>query len=426
MRKVWWRLVPLLGAGLCLSYLDRVNVGFAALTMNHALGFTNSQFGVGVGFFAFGYMVFGIPSAMLVHRLGARRWLAVIVLAWGVFSASTAAVSGLRGFVAVRFLLGAAEAGFAPGAVVFFSRWIPAEYRGRVFGSYFLVQPIAQMIAGPISSVLLSCDGRLGLAGWQWLFVVEALPTLFLAIALFGWLGDTPEKVGWLTPVEKEWIAGRLARDRSEAKGPTSEGSFLRAFASGRLWLLAVVCLGIGTCGLGTVSFLPLIIRSLGFSVWNTGFVAVLPAAATALCLPLWGAWTDRSKRADFVVAAGCASMVLGTICTAVVMPSPWALVPLSLTIVGFFGCLAAFWTLPAKFLSGSREAAGVGFLNVAGNLGQFTGPYLLGRAADLTRTYAQGLAWLGAAAAVGGIVAMALGIGRREAHESRAAGDAE
>lgn len=401
MAKVWRRIVPFMIAVLFFSYLNKVGIGFAALQMNEDLGFSNTVFGAGAGFFAIGYALFGIPSTLLLHRMGARRWISLTMIGWSLCAAATAFVTSVDGFMAIRLLLGIAEAGFSPGAILCFSHWFPSEYRGRVLSTFFFIQPVALMIGGPVSSALLSWDGLLGLAGWQWLFIAESFPGILLGLAIFWFMTDAPADARWLTETQRAWLEGKLAQERQHVDtAHSTKAPIWRTLTDRRVWTLAVVYLGIGTSGIGAIFFLPLMIQSMGFSIWNTGLAAAVPATVAGLSLPLWGIWTDRSQRRETVVAAGCCTIACGLSGAAALLPSPWALLPICAVLIGFNGCLVAFWTLPSALLTGASAAAGIAFINVVGNLGNFSGPSLLGWTSDLTRSYAMGLTCLAAAAA--------------------------
>lgn len=405
MKKVWWRVAPLLAVVTFFSYLDKVNVSFAAVTMNQALGFSSTAFGAGAGFFAFGYLAFAVPSTLLLHRLGARRWISLIMIAWGLCSAATAFVTTPQEFFLVRFLLGMAEAGFVPGTILYFSYWFPSEYRGRVLGSILFILPLGQILGGAASSLLLSQDLVLGLAGWQLMFLVEALPTLLLAVVVFFFLMDRPADARWLSPAQKDWLGLRLADEERRVVAAQGALSIGRTFADKRVWLLVAINLGINTAGIGAILFAPLLIRSMGFSIWNTGFISALTAAIAAIGIPLWGVWADRSRSRELVVAAACFTVAAGVLGTAALMPSPWALVPICLAFLGFYGFFPAFWVLPSTFLSGASAAAGIAFVNMAGNLGMFTGPAIIGWTKDLSGDYGLGLNCLGAGAVCAGAV---------------------
>jgi MFS transporter, ACS family, tartrate transporter len=400
MIKVWWRILPLLIVALFFNYLDKVNIGFAALQMNKSLGLSNTAFGTAAGLFAIGYLLFGIPSTLLLSRFGARRWISLILIAWGLCTAATALVSHPHELFGARLLLGAAEAGFTPGVILYFSYWFPSAYRGRTLSTLLLIQPAGSIIGGPLSAALLSWGGLAGLAGWKWLFIVEGLPCVLLAYLVFRFLTDRPAQARWLAPHEKQWLENRLAAEAKTAAALTPGVTLWKALAKKRLWILAVVYLGLGTSAVGTLIFLPLIIRSMGYSIWGTGFISAVPAVVTAVALPFWGRWTDRSRNRDYVVTTALCTVAAGSFGAAVLLPSSWALVPLSLVLIGFNACLIPFWTLPSEFLTGTRAAVGIAFINVVGNIGNFTGPSLIGWISDATGSYNRALVFMGAIAA--------------------------
>jgi ACS family tartrate transporter-like MFS transporter len=404
VRQVGWRIVPLMALVLLFNYLDKVNIGFAAVTMNKDLGFSNTVFGAAAGFFAIGYALFGIPSTLLLYRVGARRWISVIMVAWGLCSAATAFVSTAREMLIARFILGVAEAGFTPGMIFYFSQWFPSRYRGRVLGAFLLIYPFSLVIGGPFSTALFTLNGSLALHGWQWLFLIEALPTVALAAVVFALLTDTPAEAKWLSPLQRTWLQTRLASEDARIEN-ASLGTLWRQIGSNRVWLLVAANVGLSTSGIGAYFFMPLIIQSMGFSVRNTGLLVALPGIAATLILPLWGIWADRAKRRETVVAAACGLIMLGLLGAAPLLPSAWAIIPLSIAMVGFFGGLVAFWTLPSQFFIGASAAIGIAFINIMGNLGTFTGPYLLGWLSDLTGTYEAGLMSLAAIAAATAIL---------------------
>jgi ACS family tartrate transporter-like MFS transporter len=405
VRKVIWRIVPLMALVLLFNYLDKVNIGFAAVTMNKDLGFSNTVFGAAAGFFAFGYALCGVPSTLLLHRLGARRWISVIMVAWGVISAGTAFVSTAREMLIARFILGAAEAGFTPGMIFYFSLWFPNRYRGRVLGAFLLIYPFSLVIGGPFSATLFSLDGSLGLHGWQWLFLIEALPTVVLALVVFVLLKDRPADAGWLSAAEHTWLRAELANEAQSIESAATKPARARPWRERRAWLLLAVNVGLSTSGIGAYFFMPLIIQSMGFSVKNTGLLVALPGIAATVLLPLWGIWADRAKRRETVVGAACALIMLGLLGAAPLLPSVWAIIPLSIAMVGFFGGLVAFWTLPSQYFVGAGAAIGIAIINIMGNLGTFTGPYLLGWLSDKTGTYEAGLMSLAAIAAATAIL---------------------
>jgi MFS family permease len=405
--KVWWRVVPLLIPVVFCAYLDRVNLGFAALTMNRALGLTETQFGLAGGLFSLGYAAASIPSTLMLHRIGARRWISAMMLMWGISSMAQAFATTPQQLMGLRLAIGVAEAGLAPGTVLYIGRWFPASYRGRVLASFFLINPVSQMLAGAVSSLLLTVDGFWGLAGWQWIFLGEGLPSLLVVGFVFGRLPDTMADAPWLTSEEVGLLGTATHEDEAPGRASAAGGAGIRqALANGRIWLLVAVSAGLGTSGIGTIVFLPLIVKSMGFSIPATGLVAALPAAAAAAALPLWGLWVDKTRQREVIVASGCGLIAVGLLGAALLLPSAWAIVPVGVALVAFFGCLPAFWSLPAALLTGAGAAAGIALINLVGNLGQFAGPYLLGRLSDLEHSYTGGLIRLSVVAAIAAVIA--------------------
>ena len=420
--KVWRRIVPLMALVLLCGYLDRVNIGFAAVTMNHDLKLSNTAFGAASGLFAVGYALFGIPSTMMLRRFGARRWISFTMVAWGLCSAATAFVSSSMELLGVRLLLGAAEAGFFPGVIFYLSTWFPDEYRGRVLGSYFAIAPLGFVVGGPLSSMLLSWDGVFGLAGWQWLFIVEALPTILLAVIVFCVCSDRPADAYWLEPAERDWLCERLATEQRQIKSLPYQAKPWSAFVHPRVLLLTFVYLALGTSGIGAVYFLPLIIHSMGFSITHTGLVAAAPAVAAAVAMPLWGVWTDRTHNRSAVVAVASCTVVLGLLSSGVLFPAPSAILGLSLVMMGFYGFVAPFWTLPSAMLTSGHAAMGIAFITVVGNLSNLSGPLLFGWVSDRVDSYAVGLLCLAGIAAVPAALMAAQSILHRRAMAAKLA----
>jgi ACS family tartrate transporter-like MFS transporter len=391
VRRIWPRIIPLLALALLCNYLDKINIGFAALQMNAALGLSNTSFGLAAGCFALGYASFAVPSTLLLHRFGGPRWIAFLMVTWGLSAAATAFVRDATSLCVARFVLGAAEAGFVPGAILYLGYWFPSEHRGRALGAFLIVQPLGMAIGGPVSSLIFTVGNAGGLAAWQWLFILEALPTVLLAGVVLACLPSKPAAVAWLTPAEKQRLHAHLATEAAAIK-LGKDGSPAGALRNGRVWQLAAVNLLIGTSAIGAIFFLPLIVRSTGFSVVTTGFVAAIPSIAAAIALPAWGYWVDRTRRREGVVAVSVGMLIIGLIGTAACLPSPVALLPITIAMVGFSGSLVAFWTLPSAFLTGAGAAAGIALINVAGNMGTFVGPSVLGFIADHSGSYALGL----------------------------------
>jgi len=387
MTVAWWRIVPLLAITLLLNFLDRANISFAALQMDRALGLSNTTFGVAAGFFSIGYLVAAVPSTLALQAVGARRWMSLLMIIWGLCSAGTALISNPAELVVARVVLGAAEAGFSPGVLLYLTYWFPSEYRGRVLSSFLVILPAGLVIGGPVSSALLSWDGFLGIAGWKWVFIIEGLPAVVLAWVVFRFLPDGPDDARWLSQEQRDWLTRRLG-----SVAVQGQKAGWRALANMQVTSLALALLGITTSGGAAVTFLPLVIRSMGFSVGHTGLVAVLPALVAMLSVPLWGVWTDRAPRRELVAVATCSSVAVGLWGTAVLLPSAWALFPLTVAFIGYFGSVVPFWSLPPSLLTGANVAAGIAVINLAGNLGGLTGPSLMGWASDATGSYGGGI----------------------------------
>lgn len=412
------RLVPLMACILLCAYIDRVNVGFAALQMNADLGLSNTVFGLSASMTAVGLALFAVPSTLVQHRIGARRWIACLAFAWGLASAATAFVRNGEELLLVRFLVGVAEAGFAPGAVLYFSTWFPSQYRGRVIGAFLLISPLGFVLAGPVSSILLSWDGLLGLDGWRWIFIVEALPSILIGYVVLHRLASKPDEARWLTVEEKAWLNARLARETAAIERSAPKGRWSVLYDV-RVWLLAAVNLGLGAAGVGITYFMPLIVRSMGFSDWTTGFVIAAPAFISALTLPFWGWWADRAANRSLVVCLAALIMTIGLAGAALLTPSPWALVALSLALIGFNGTVVAIWTIPPMILVGAAAAYGVALIKSASAVGAMAGPTVQGALTDMTGAHNAGLAAFAAITFASLVVMVIVGLRLRAATAS-------
>lgn len=390
--KIWWRIVPLLATGLVLDSLDRGNLGLAAVQMKQALGLSNAALGFAGGFVGIGYAIAVIPSMLALQRVGARRWLSLLMLVWGLCSAGTALVANRNELALARILLGFAEAGFAPGLILYLTFWLPSEYRGRMLASILMVISLVGVIAQPIGTGLLALNGALGLAGWKWLFLVEGLPTVALAFVIFRFLPDRPTDARWLRPEQRDWLTERLAAEAQSVEARPGHKVGWRALTNIWVVLLMVTYLGMLTSGNVLAGFMPLVVKSMGFSIGQLGFVLAVPHLLTLLTQPLWGFWSDRAQRREIVVVTGCLLQAVALCCAGALLPSAWALVPLTVAIAARFGTTAPFWSLPPAFLTGTSVAAGIAVINLAGNLGAFTGPALMGWASDATGSYSGGL----------------------------------
>jgi ACS family tartrate transporter-like MFS transporter len=407
IRKIYLRLLPLLFLAYFVCYLDRINVGFAALTMNKDLGFTATVYALGATAFFWGYCLFEIPSNIVLEKIGARVWIARIMITWGLFSAATAFVAGSTSFATVRFFLGVCEAGFFPGMILYFTYWFPARYRGRVVGWFMTAIPIAIFLGGPIStSLLVALDGLLGLAGWRWLFLCEAAPAVILGIAVLFYLTDRPAKAHWLEPHEREWLIAELAAERSAVE-QVRVYSVLQSLLNLRVLALSVIYLGIGTASLGLVLFLPQMIKQLGVSTLMTGFVSAIPYVVGTVGMIVCGYITDHMLERRWNLFFTCLAGAIGLFAAALLSGSLWALAGLSVATVGFYGMKTSFWPLPSTFLSGTAAAAAIAAINSLGNLGGLIGPIAVGWLKDTTGTFEAGLYFLAACALVSAVVTL-------------------
>ena len=407
MAKVTARLVPFLIVCFFVAYLDRVNVSFAALTMNKDLGLSASAFGFGAGIFFLAYFLFEVPSNLLLERVGARKWIARIMFTWGVLSGAMAFVVGERSFYLVRVLLGVAEAGFFPGVIFFLTLWFPAVYRARIVGYFMAAIPLSTVIGAPVSGLLLGLDGFMGMKGWQWMFILEAAPALILSVIVYFFLTDRPVDATWLAPEERTWLAGRLEQERRQRE-MVRRYTVTQALLNPKVLALSLVYFGAVATNYGLSFFLPQIVKAFGVSNFQAGLVAALPYVVGLVSIVMWGRRSDRKLERRFhlafplfVASAGIA------ISTALDNPT-MKMAALSVAGFGIFGCLPVFWTFPAGFLSGAAAAGGIALINSIGNLAGFVGPYAMGRIKDVTGSYTGGLLSLSAAGFIAMIVVLA------------------
>ena len=361
VRRVVWRLMPILMLGYFCAYLDRVNVGFAGLTMTKALGFSAAVFGFGGGVFFVGYFLAEIPSNLFLNRVGARRWIARILFTWGIISALTAFVWNDWSFYGVRFLLGLAEAGFYPGIVLYLTWWFPSYYRSRMMAIFQSASVISLIVGPPVSAWLLTMDGLGGLAGWQWLFVVEAVPPLVMCFVTWFLLTDDPKDALWLRPEQRTWLKTRLDSERAQREAVHSYG-LGEAMSNPRVWLLTLVYFGNNVSNYGLLIFLPQIIKTFGISTSMVGWVSALPFVFAAFAMIFWGVRSDRSGNRILYVASACALCAAGlAACTFIGTGHPvWMMVALILGIMGQQSIAPTFWPLPTAMLSGIAAAGGI------------------------------------------------------------------
>jgi ACS family tartrate transporter-like MFS transporter len=373
------RIVPFLFVLYIVAYLDRINVGFAALQMQQQLGFNDAVYGRAAGIFFLGYFLLQIPSNLILQRVGARRWVAVLMVTWGVVSCSTMFVTTARGFYTLRFCLGLAEAGFFPGIILFLRDWFPIGARARTMAWFMTAGPVAGIIGGPISGALLGLHGLHSLAGWQWLFLIEGFPAIVLGGVVFVYLSDDPQTAGWLEDGERRWLVDTLKSEQATASDHFNK-RLLPAFANARVWLLALVFFGVNACGYGVTLWLPKLIHSRSAaSSFGVGLLSAIPYVLAAIVMVATGIHSDRTGErrwhsASFTLLASVALF------TAAYARSPSVMIAaLSVAVLSGYSMNGPFWAISTSLLPGAAAAAGIALINAMGNLGGFYGAYVLG-----------------------------------------------
>ena len=413
--RVTWRLIPLLFICYVAAYLDRVNVGFAKLQMLNDLNFSESIYGLGAGIFFIGYFLFEVPSNLLLHKLGARRWIARILISWGLISGCMMFVQTPTMFYVLRFLLGVAEAGFFPGIILYLTYWYPAARRSQVTSLFMTGIPMAGVIGGPLSGwILTSFNGVSGMAGWKWLFVIEALPSVALGFVVMYFLDDRIADAKWLSADQKRLLQHNIEKESTLG----GDHSALGAFRNAKVWVLCAAYFGfiMGLYGIGF--WLPSLIKASGISSPTTiGWLVAIPYSAAVVCMILTSRHSDRTGERRWHIAVpalvGAAALVVSTF----VPQTPlWAIVTLTIATMGILTGLAQFWVLPPAFLGGAAAAAGIALINSVGNLAGFVSPFAVGWIKDTTGSTNNGLYVIAASLVVGGAIVLAVaqrGVGR-------------
>ncbi len=404
IRAISWRLIPFLILAYFFSYLDRVNLGFAALTMNGELKFSPLVFAWGAGIFFIGYFIFEVPSNLALEKFGASRWIARIMVTWGVISALMATVSGEWSFYILRFLLGVAEAGFFPGIILYLTYWFPAEYRARFLAAFAVAVPVSTVIGAPISGLLLGLDGVWGLKGWQWLFILEGIPSVLLGIVTWFYLTDRPEHADWLTAEQKAWLASRLNAE-IVAKKAAKHMTLGEALTSPKVIMLSLIYFCFVAALYGMQFWLPQIVKAFGLTNAQIGFVTAIPYVFGTVAMMLWARRSDATRERVFhvgapffliAVALGLSSTITNPVVTIAV---------LTLAAIGIFCIFGVFWTLPTAWLSGTAAAGALALINSIGNLAGFGGPYLIGWVKEATGNTSTGLLVLAVLPLIGGLL---------------------
>jgi MFS family permease len=402
------RILPLLFAAYFVAYIDRVNVGFAALTMNRDLGLSAGQFGLAAGLFFAGYVAFQIPSNLLLARIGGRVWIPLIMLAWGVASLCNAFVQGPTSFYLVRFMLGIGESGLYPGLLYILVMWAPEKYRVRLLMLMILSTPFSVMVGSLISQPILMLDGALGLKGWQWLFILQALPTIALGLVFRLLMPEKPEAAPWLSPSQKQWLVTQLASERSRREA-VRHYRVVDVLFSPVVWIIALAGTGINAAAYGLILFLPQIIHGMGVSTAMTPLVNAIPYAVAALVMVFWSIHSDRTMERNWHAAIPAAIAGLALVSCALLQNPVAVLVALTLGITGVFCYVTVFWAVPSAMLTGPAAAAGLALVNAVANLGSFAGPYFIGWMKDHSGSFSAGIVALGAGPLFASVVAASL-----------------
>jgi ACS family tartrate transporter-like MFS transporter len=391
IRKVTLRIVPFIMLLYFIAYLDRVNIGFASLTMNKDLGFSPAVFGFGAGIFFWGYFLFEVPSNIILDKVGARLWIARVMITWGIVSAVMAFVWDQTSFYALRFLLGAAEAGFFPGIILYLSYWFPQRRRAAVTSLFMAAAPISVIFGSPVSGALLSMDGIGGLKGWQWMFILEAVPAIILGIVVLFYMTDRPEKAKWLADDERAWLIDAMESERTSRAG-SSQHSIWKGLSDLRVLALSLVYFGT-SAGLYTLGiWAPQIIKSLGLSNFEVGFLNAIPPTVAVVAMYLWSADSDRRNERTWHVVIACLVAALGLALAGMSNTIITVVAALTLVNIGISCAKPPLWSMPTLFLSGSAAAAGIATINSIGNLGGFVGPAMIGWIKDQTGSFLGGL----------------------------------
>jgi len=386
--KCAWRLIPLIMLLYFANITDRVNVGFAALTMNKDLGFSPSVYGFGAGAFFLGYALFQVPANAILERVGARRWIFSILLGWGALSAANSLVTNAPQFYAVRVALGLVEAGFFPGMILYLTYWFPKAYRARLVALFMAALPLANIIGAPLSSAILGLNGAWGFAGWQWLFLLEGAPTMLLAFLVLRFLPDRPQSAPWLNDDEKAIIATRLANDDT-----SEQKRFWPALRDIRVYALGVVYFGYSISFYGVGLWLPQIVQGMGVSNLATGFVIAPSYLVALIAMITWGRSSDARGERIWHVALPALMMMASLLVASQSHSNLVIFIALSLVLVGSMALQGPFWVLPSAFLSGSAAAGGIALINTMGTAaGGFAGPYVLGLFREATGGYSAGM----------------------------------
>lgn len=434
VKRVTKRIIPFLVILFIMAFLDRTNIGFAALHMNEAIGITQTIFGLGAGIFFLGYFIAEVPSNVLLHKFGARIWIARIMITWGIIAALMGFITTGTQFIVLRFLLGIAEAGFFPGVIFYLTLWFPARYRARVFASFYLGLPIAQIIGAPVSVGLMQWGDSIGYEGWRLMYILEGIPSVILGFICLKFLTNTPKEAAWLTVQQRDWLMATLEREekaklKSEDQNISKSAIIKQVFKNPLVWIMALIYFGITSGSNAMFFFLPSVLESfrntfgMEISLIQNGLLTAIPYAFAAVGMILWSRRSDK-KQERYHHGAFAAIMAASAIAIALIVNQPWAIiVGFIFLAIGVFSAINIFWTIPGQTLTGIGAAAGIGIINSVGNLSGFTGPYLTGYLYTTTGTYTVAFLVIAGFVAMGGLGLILLG--RLKARSIRANKDA-
>lgn len=407
-KKVAWRLVPFLCLCYLAAYLDRVNVGFAKLQMLSDLSFSNTVYGLGAGIFFLGYVIFEVPSNILLHKVGAKLWIARIMISWGVIGAAMAMVKTPTQFYLLRFLLGVAEAGFIPGVLLYLTYWFPAAWRGRIIALFLAAIPMSNIIGGPLSGwILKNFGGVAGLAGWQWLFIVETVPSIVLGIAILMFLDDRVEDARWLSDEEKRVIQENISHEASQS----THVSVMDALKSTRVWMLGVAYFCIASSIYIASFWMPTLIKQLGVSdPLEIGWLTTIPYSVAIVAMVLTNISADRSRERRWHTVIPCLLTAIGlALCATPNYGLVVAMMALTLAAAGASSAQASFWSLPSTFMTGAAAAAGIALVNSLGNIAGMASTALVGWLTDLTGSPSSSLYLFAGLLVVGALLVLRL-----------------
>jgi ACS family tartrate transporter-like MFS transporter len=418
--RVTRRLIPFAFICYVVAYIDRVNIGFAARELQRDLGLSATEYGLGAGLFFIGYCLFEVPSNLILERVGARRWIARIMIVWGLVSMGTMFITDVWSFYVARVVLGLAEAGFFPGMVLYLTYWIPAAERARTNALFMMAAPVSVIVGAPVSEALLGLNGVLGLHGWQWLFLLEGFPAVILGGFALKVFTDRPEQATWLSPADRDWLARTMNEERAH-RVATGHASIGRSLTSGRLWMLCAVYLMNTSVTYGIFLWLPRMLQDAsGSSGFGVSLLTAIPFVAALVAMVLVGRHSDRTGERKLHVAACALTAAIGLLLAVAFQGNIWLLV-LSFTLsqMGQRSVMSVFWAIPPMFLGGTAAAAGIALINAIGNLGGFFGPSVMGWLRDATGGYSGGLLVLAGALVIEAIVVASMRLpGRQRAAE--------